>query len=350
MTGATGNVGTAVVRRLLADGHAVNGVARRPPDAEFSGSSAVTWTSADLATDCQELLGQAFRGCDAVVHLAWGFQPSHDLAYLERLGVGGTEQVLQAARGAGVAHVVHMSSFGAYAPRTGPAPVDESWPTTGVTSSPYSRHKVAAERCVDRFETATPDVRVARLRPGIIGQRSAGSALLRYGLPGLVPAAVLRALPLLPLDRRLELPVVHADDVADAVSRILDTAAVGAFNLAADPVITVEHLAAALGTVHVQVPAPVVRAAASLSWHARVQQVDPGWVDLAYQLPLVDTARAGSELGWRPATDAVTTLEEVVAGMRSSAADATPALRHRSITENVVRAWTRGPVSRRREP
>ena len=85
---------------------------------------------------------------------------------------------------ADVPHVVHMSSVGAYTPKRDKRPVDESWPT----GAPYSRHKAAAEPLLDDHQERHPDRTVTRLRPGIIGQRAAGSALLRYGLPAVVPA------------------------------------------------------------------------------------------------------------------------------------------------------------------
>ena len=121
------------------------------------------------------------------MHLAWGFQPSHREDYLEELGVGGTRRVIEAATAAGVRHLVHMSSVGAYSPKRDDQPVDETWPTGGVRTSMYSRHKSAAERLLDQLEGGGSDLVVTRMRPGIVGQRSAGSALLRYGLPAVVP-------------------------------------------------------------------------------------------------------------------------------------------------------------------
>ncbi|PJJ56132.1 nucleoside-diphosphate-sugar epimerase [Mumia flava] len=343
MTGASGNVGSAVVRRLRRAGHDVVGVVRRP------GGQPIDWVVADLSRDCHQVLVDAFRGADAVVHLAWGFQPTHRPDYLESLGVGGTRRMLDAVSEAGVRHVVHQSSIGAYAPRRDRAPVAEDWPTTGISSSPYSRHKVAAERLLDAFEARSETI-VTRMRPGIIGQSSAGSAQLRYFLPTVVPAAVLRRVPVLPLDRDLTLQVVHADDVAEAIARALESEAPGPFNLAADPVLSRDDVATALDAVPLHVPMPVLRAVADLSWRARLQGVDPGWVDLAATVPILDTSRARSVLGWAPAHTAPSVLAEMIEGLAAADHGPSPVLRPRTVLDGVRRAWRRGPVAQRRRP
>jgi nucleoside-diphosphate-sugar epimerase len=350
VSGATGNVGTALLGRLLGAGHEVVGVVRRPPDDARPYEDA-DWVTADLASDsCLGPLRAAFAGADAVVHLAWGFQPSHDLDYLAELGVGGTRRVLAALAAGGPAHLVHMSSVGAYSPKRDDEPVDESWPTAGVPTSPYSRHKAAAERLLDDHAVAQDRVTITRMRPGIIGQAAAASALLRYALPAILPARALDLLPVLPLDRRLTVPMVHADDVADAVVRVLEARAPGAFNLAADGSITTADIAGALGARTVHVPAPVVRAVVAAAWHARLQPVDPGWVDLGFSVPLLDTARARTELGWSPRTDARSVLRETLDAMRRPEAGDSDVLRRRSVADGLRRLAERGPVTRRRRP
>jgi UDP-glucose 4-epimerase len=350
VTGATGNIGTTVLHRLAEDGHALVGLARRLPQGG-SGPPAVEWIGADLTDDaCLPDLERAFTGADAVVHLAWGFQPSHDLHYLEELGVGGTRRVLASVSAAGVPHLVHMSSIGAYSPKHDDTPVEESWPTDGVPTSRYSVHKATAERLLDAHEESAGAALVTRLRPGIVGQRAAGSALLRYGVPAFVPAAVLDHVPILPLDRRLTVPMVHADDVADAVARVLERSAGGAFNLAAEPPVTTALIAEALGARSVHVPSAVLRPLMSLTWHARLQQVDTGWLDMAFALPLLDTTRARRQLGWAPRMDAVTVLREVLTGMRERASVSTPVLRPRTVAGAVRDALTRGPVGQRDRP
>lgn len=351
ITGASGNVGSALVRRLADDGgHELVGVVRRPPSSEAS-FPAMEWVAVDLTDDADTAaLHAACEGADAVVHLAWGFQPSHREAHLRALGVGGTGRVIDAVVATGVPHLVHMSSVGAYSPKHDDAPVDETWPTEGVPTSMYSRHKAAAERLLDELEVDAPDVIVTRVRPGIIGQRGAGSALLRYGLPAFVPAGLLRHVPVLPIDSGLVIPMVHADDVADALSRVLDARVPGAFNLAAEPPVTAQDVADALGARLVHVPSAAVRAAVSASWHARVQPLDPGWIDMGYSVPLLDTTRARTELGWAPSADATSVLAETLAGMQDTASSGTPVLRPRTVTGGLARALRRGPVSTRRMP
>jgi len=169
-------------------------------------------------------------------------------------------------------------------------------------------------------------------------------------VPGLVPLAALRLLPVLPLDGALEVPVVHADDVADAVVRVLEARAAGAFNLAAGTPMTVDLLAGALSARHVQVARRVVRSTVHALWSCRLVQVEPGWVDLAYAVPLLATDRAEAELGWRPAADAPEVVEELVTGLLSGDSAPTAALRPRTVTDNVHQLLSQGPVHRRARP
>src|SRR5690348_5594000 len=142
VTGASGNVGTALLRRLTAPGSAVaevRGLARRqPPDvAPYTG---VRWYPADLGDEAAEpVLREFLEGVDAVVHLAWALQPGRHPEQLRQVNVDGTRRVVRAAVAAGVPHVVHMSSLGAYAAGAAERQVAEDWPVTGIPSSQYSR-------------------------------------------------------------------------------------------------------------------------------------------------------------------------------------------------------------------
>lgn len=350
IVGASGNIGTALLRNLAGGDDEVVGVCRRIPSM-VAPYDQVLWRSVDIsAAAATDQLARVFEDADAVVDLAWGFQPTRDAAQLKRVGVGGLLSVARAVTQAGVPHLVHMSSVGAYSPAKPGTRVDESWPTDGVPTSVYSSHKAAAERVLDEVAAEHPDLLVTRFRPGLVLQASAGSALLRYGLPAWFPAAALRLLPVLPIDGRLALPVVHADDVARAVVAAVRKRVGGAFNLSAEPRIGRAGLAKALRALPVPVPSSVLHAVVDLTFRAHLQRLDVGWVDLAYSVPLMDTSRARRELDWTPRVDAQTALEEAVDGMRSMASSGSPVLRRRTVRGELSDLLRMGPIAKRPVP
>jgi nucleoside-diphosphate-sugar epimerase len=308
VTGASGNLGTALLRRLTAPGSGVaevRGLARRrPPDvAPYDG---VRWHLADLGTVAgDEALRDFLDGADAVVHLAWALQPGRHPDDLRRVNVGGTGRVVRAAAAAGVAHVVHLSSLGAYAPGAVGQQVTEDWPTTGIPSAQYSRDKCEAERVVREIAARHGDLTLTVVRPTLVLQPDAGSEIARYflgpllfGAARLLPGSVARLLPV-PLPA-VSVAFVHADDVADALVRILGRRAAGPFNLAAEPLMDAAAIARALGTRRVPVPALAVRTAVQAAFAAHVIPTEPGWVDIGLRAPALDSTRARRLLDWTP--------------------------------------------------
>jgi nucleoside-diphosphate-sugar epimerase len=322
ITGATGNVGTALLRALAGAGAAeVRGLARRPPPdtAPYAG---VRWFAADLGEpDSEPVLTEFLTGADVVVHLAWALQPGREPERLRRINVDGTQRVLDAAAAAGVPHVLHMSSLGVYAAGPHDRRISEDWPTVGIPSSQYSRDKVAAEQRVRAFAAAHPAVTVSMTRPTLVLQPGAASEIGRYFLGEVLlaaarrlPGAVARRLPLtLPGD--LSISFVHADDVADAIVRILDRRAPGPFNLSAEPALSADALARALGTFRVPTPAFVLRAALEVAYRAHLVPTEPGWLDLGQGVPLLDSARARTALDWAPVHRADDVLREFVTAL-----------------------------------
>ncbi|HEV7964930.1 MAG TPA: NAD-dependent epimerase/dehydratase family protein [Actinoplanes sp.] len=329
IVGATGNAGTALLRRLRSEpGVDLVGVARRlpPPEEPYD---RVDWRSCDVgAPGAAGTLAGIFAGADAVVHLAWQIQPSHDRRRLYRTNVLGSWAVTEAAVRAGVPALVFASSVGVYAPGPKDAFVRENWPATGIIESSYSRHKVLVEALLDRVEAEHPALRVVRLRPGLTFQRDIGAEIGRYFAGPLLPARLLRyqRIPVVPSNKGLRMQAVHADDLADAYARVLRSDVRGAFNVAAGPVLDPSVAAAAFHGRTVPVPSVALRGAAALSWWMRLQPVDAGWVRLALKAPLMSCDRIAAELDWKPLVDAVGTLRELVTGLAHRAHTASPAL------------------------
>ena len=324
VVGATGNVGTSVISSLL-DEPAVTdlvGVARRLPEWHPDG---VTWVPADIATDD---LHRIVAGADGVIHLAWLLQPSRDEAEQWRTNVVGTARLLQAVADEKVPSFIYAASVGSYSPAPAGVFVDETWPTDGVPTSPYSRQKAYTERQLDAFQAVHPDVRVVRLRPGLIIKAAAASEIRRLFAGPFLPSPLLRAvgLPIWPATKGLELQFVDSHDVAEAYRLALIGDVEGAFNIAADPVIDAATAAEALHAFAVPMPAKLLRGAAALSWRLRLQPADPGWIDLAVASPLLSTERARTVLGWRPLRRADDALADFVKAVGRSDGMATPPL------------------------
>lgn len=167
-----------------------------------------------------------------VVHLAWRLQPAHDPDGMRRVNVVGTSRVLDAIARAGVPALVHASSvgptppgppktLGALSPR-----VRENHPTLGISTSTCSRHKAEADRMLGASEAGHPERRGVRLRPGVVLQAEAASALARCFLGLFVPQTLVRPslVPLVPAVDRLALQVVHAQDMSPGLRAGLRTA------------------------------------------------------------------------------------------------------------------------------
>ncbi len=324
ITGATGNVGTSLLE-ALADEQGIEeivGIARRIPERQFPRTR---FLAADVA---QTDLVPLFEGADAVVHLAWLIQPGRDETVTSRVNVRGSERVFDAAVKAGVRAIVYASSIGAYSPGPKDRLVDESWPTEGIGSSFYSRHKVAVERQLDRLERERSELRVVRLRPALIFKAEAATEIRRLFAGPLLPGSLLRPelIPFVPDVPRLRFQAVHSRDVGDAYRAAVMSDVRGAFNLAADPPLGPEELAELLGARRIRLRPTVLRGAAALSYALHLQPTEPGWVDMALAVPLIDSARARSELGWKPRHNATNALRELIGGMRGGRDYPTPPL------------------------
>jgi nucleoside-diphosphate-sugar epimerase len=324
VTGASGNVGTSVLEALGREDRVeeIVGIARRVPAVEMP---KVRWLGADVTEDD---LVPIFTGADAVVHLAWAIQPSRDEATTERINVEGSRRVFEATAAAKVLALVYASSVGAYSPGPKQRQVDESWPVDGIPTSFYSRHKAAVEDLLDQLEGRAPELRVVRLRPGLIFKSEAASEIRRLFAGPFLPGFLVRKqlVPLIPRVPRLRFQAVHSRDVGEAYRQAVVRDVHGPFNVAAEPEIGVEELRELFGARSFPLPAGALRAAAGVTWKLRLQPSPPGWIDLALGVPMMDTTRARTELGWEPSMTSLEALDDLLQGMRTAAGAPTPPL------------------------
>jgi nucleoside-diphosphate-sugar epimerase len=220
VTGATGLVGRAVVRALLAQNHPVRVFVRDSERARDLFGPQVEIAQGDLRDP--KSLRPACTGMNDVYHVAGAVDVHrHTDAEMWETNAEGTRRVLEAARAAGVGRVVYTSSVSVYGDRL-PVGVAEDAPLN--PAGIYGASKVEAERMVR--EAAAGGLRAISLRPCIV--YGPGD---RYFVP---EAARLMRLPLLPLPDggRHLVDVVHADDLARAHLLVMETGRSGeAYNV-----------------------------------------------------------------------------------------------------------------------
>ena len=185
VTGGTGFVGAHLLRAAREAGHDLRSLTRgwRPPE------EGIDWI--DGALDRHESLAKLCDGADAVVHIA-GLINGSSRAAFEAVNVGGTANMIDAARGTGVRRFIHISSLAAREPEL----------------SDYGRSKARAERLV-----AASGLEWTIIRPPAVygpGDRETFELfkMARRGLVALPP--------------RGRFSVLHVDDLCRLILAVLD--------------------------------------------------------------------------------------------------------------------------------
>lgn len=149
ITGASGFIGSNLVRHFAESGHEVVALLRSPAKAAAIDRSRVTMVFGDVA-DRDSLLA-AFSGADAVLHVAALFNnPEASRSDYIRVNIEGTKNVLEAALKQGVGRVIHCSTIGV-ATGHGPPPYSECTPYSPAAGDKYEMSKCEGEKAALEF-------------------------------------------------------------------------------------------------------------------------------------------------------------------------------------------------------
>lgn len=311
VTGGTGFVGAALIRRLLADGQAVRALARPGADTRNLDGLDIERVDGDL-TD-RESLRRAVRGCSALYHAAADYRLwVPDPEAMHRANVDGTVWLMREAADAGVQRIVHTSSVATLGLNADDTPADEDTPSTLADMiGPYKQTKFLAERKVAELveREGLPAVIVNPSTP--IGPRdikpTPTGQMILDAISGRMPAYV---------DTGLN--VVHVDDVADGHVRAMRDGRLGRRYILGGENLFLREILEALAEIHghrpprLRLPNALVLPIAHLAeaW-ARIGGAPPRvtvtGVKLARKRMFFSSERARRELGYdpRPAREAL---------------------------------------------
>jgi len=325
VTGPTGTFGFGLIPLLQADDRVsrILGLARRPFDPAAHDWTKMEYRRGDVRDPAA--LRDAFGGADVVVHLAFLVTGAASGQAIREINVEGTLNAFRAAADAGARRFVYASSVAAYGFHSdNPVGMTEDWPVRPAARLFYAREKAELERLLAAEAAARPGgPALYLLRPSIVlGPDTVGAKdLLRWPLAPLARRLTGRTgrlalpVPVPVLVPALPVQFVHEQDVGRALLLCVVAAGPpGAYNIAADGILTGADIARELGLLAVPVPAgpaqAAARAAAALPFLPPVAQ----WVEAASHPAIMDTTRAKRELGWVPRFTALEALRDTLRG------------------------------------
>jgi nucleoside-diphosphate-sugar epimerase len=318
VTGVTGTLGLGLMPLLEADDRVahVTGVARHPFDPAAHGWTKTKYLRGDVRD--AEMLREAFRHADVVVHLAFQVTGAAPGESIESVNIGGTLNAFDAAAAVGAQRFVFASSVAAYGfHRDNPIGMTEDWPTRPAARLFYAQEKARLEQLLQARATTADEPALYLLRPSIVlGPHAVGAKSLPHGLVGTLGRVSAQWATRMPFPVPVpELPVQLVDeaDVGQALLQCVVAAGPpGTYNIAADGIVTADTVARELGMLSFPVSPRLTQAAAralaALPFLPPVAQ----WVEVASHPAIMDITRAKEELGWVPKFTALETLRETL--------------------------------------
>ncbi|MEJ4113021.1 NAD-dependent epimerase/dehydratase family protein [Corynebacterium kroppenstedtii] len=281
LTGATGAVGGALLNRLRSKDSVSEIVilGRRCPQDLPSNVRFVRWE-----------LGQPWpenEHADVLVHSAFIMEDTKEQSRATELNVNGMSVLFSSAVAAGVKEITFVSSANAYGLRSGLPALTEDDAITDAPGHFYLHHKYLCENIIHALQKVNPETKYSIVRPCMV----TGEGVNNSALATLTASTVLY-----PKPDFSRYQFVSADDIADAIIRIMESDHGGVYNICPDDSLTVREVAEALGHRAVHVPISVTRRASDIGFALGVIPFSSRWV--TYGDPVMNPDKARRELGW----------------------------------------------------
>ena len=288
ITGIAGHIGQTVALRLLADGHRVWGIDRRPWDDAPEG---VTMHAGDIRKRAAEEVFRKARP-EAVVHMATVTHLTSRSEDRYRINMLGTRAVFEHSHSYGAKHVVFVGRHTYYgASSDSPLYHVEDEPPMAVSTFPELADLVAADLYAGSALWRFPDIATSVLRFCYTLGDSGQGTLANYLMGPRVPT-VMGFDPLFQF--------MHEEDVARAIACALEKDLRGVFNVAGPQPVPLSLLIRETGRQNLPLPEPIFRAALGRFGFPKLPRAAVGHIKYPV---VVDAARFGRATGFSPAHD-----------------------------------------------
>jgi nucleoside-diphosphate-sugar epimerase len=327
VTGPTGDLGIAVVNALERSRRvkSIVGMARRPFDPAAQGWKKTEYRQGDVTDEAS--VRDFVKGADVVVHLAFAILPSGDREKTREINVEGSRRVFETAARAGAERIVYASSVAAFGFSDAlPKWVDEETPADGSPEWYYSAQKAEVEGVLADVLARRRKTKAWVFRPPVIAGPRARTLIEEMPyirVSERMPDPVRRLLELVPIVRPVlpdpgtEMQLIHEDDCAAAFAAgVLGKGTPGVYCVAGPGIITVSDIADELGWLAIPIPELAVEFTAELLERLPRKPEMAEWLQAVRKPVLMRTARAKTELGWKPKHNATRTLAEMVSAVR----------------------------------
>ncbi|MEW6777237.1 MAG: NAD-dependent epimerase/dehydratase family protein [Bdellovibrionota bacterium] len=272
ITGSSGYVGTRMTRYLLeaSTENRIIGFDVRPPRVQ---SDRLEFHNLDVR---DPRIGEVLKGkkVKSLLHFAFVLDPLYDEKEMTDIDLGGTKNILNAAKGAGVKHLLATSSTTAYgALADNPEFLREENPTRAQRAFNYAYDKRLMDEMLRDFQNANPEMKICTIRPCIV----LGPNVSNYIASSLLQQPFVSLLD----GKSSRIQFVHEDDLVRFISICVEKEVAGIYNAVGRGVLASKDLARIQGKRLLKTPFGLVRTVTWAIWKLKLLDVamPPGILD-----------------------------------------------------------------------
>ncbi len=270
----------------------------------------LTWPWQQLAELFRE------RSINVGLHLAWQFNPIHDLARHRQVDVEGSKNFFTAAEATGLQRVVYASSTTAYVNPVNPSRppfISEDTPVSGTPRYLYSKHKAEVDRLAQQFAAEHPLMETLVLRPSIVlgpNTQNIVSKMLDWPSPGF---------PWHPQVRGADPPMqfISEDDIGEILFLAVKSHVTGTYNCAGEGILSFSEFLGRAGKRPLPLPAWFIYPLTALLWTLRVAPFPAGILDMVRYPWVADNTRLKTLFYYVPRQTSEHALESFLEARRA---------------------------------